>query len=149
AGPLDRINHFVVIYQENWSFDSLYGKFPGANGLAQAGAAVAQVDKAGQPMASLPQPIDTNQKPAAPDSRFPATLPVAPYDLAQYVAPNGKTGDLVHRFYQEQYQIDGGKMDKFAAWSDNPGLTLSYLDASNMPEGQLAQQYTMADNFFH
>ena len=23
AGPLDRINHLIVIYQENWSFDSL------------------------------------------------------------------------------------------------------------------------------
>ena len=30
---LSRIKHFVVIYQENWSFDSLYGLFPGANGL--------------------------------------------------------------------------------------------------------------------
>ena len=35
--PLDQINHIIVIYQENWSFDSLYGKFPGANGLASAG----------------------------------------------------------------------------------------------------------------
>ena|SRR5437870_3677443 len=31
--PLDRVNHIIVIYQENWSFDALYGKFPGANGL--------------------------------------------------------------------------------------------------------------------
>ena len=33
---LNQINHFVVIYQENWSFDSLYGEFPGANGIANA-----------------------------------------------------------------------------------------------------------------
>jgi phospholipase C len=26
---------------------------------------------------------------------------------------------------------------------------MSYYDAANMPEGKLAQQYTMADNFFH
>ena len=26
---------------------------------------------------------------------------------------------------------------------------MSYYDATNMPEGKLAQQYTMADNFFH
>jgi phospholipase C len=25
---LARINHVIVVYQENWSFDSLYGKFP-------------------------------------------------------------------------------------------------------------------------
>ena len=34
-------------------------------------------------------------------------------------------------------------------WSDNPGLAMSYFDATNLPEGQLAQQYTMDDNFFH
>jgi acid phosphatase len=45
-------------------------------------------------------------------------------------------------------QIDGGKMDKFAAWSDNPGLVMSYFDASDLPEGKLARQYTIADNFF-
>src|SRR5258708_21529825 len=33
---LHSIRHIVVIYQENWSFDSLYGLFPGANGLANA-----------------------------------------------------------------------------------------------------------------
>jgi len=56
---------------------------------------------------------------------------------------------MVHRFYQEQYQIDGGKMDKFVAWSDAAGLVMSYYDATNMPEGKLAQQYVLADNFFH
>jgi len=54
-----------------------------------------------------------------------------------------------HRYYQEQYQIDGGKMDKFVAWSDAAGLVMSYYDATNMPEGKLAQQFTMLDNFFH
>src|ERR1700693_252209 len=29
-----KIGHIIVIYQENWSFDSLYGQFPGINGLA-------------------------------------------------------------------------------------------------------------------
>ena len=26
---LANIEHWIVIYQENWSFDGLYGKFPG------------------------------------------------------------------------------------------------------------------------
>jgi phospholipase C len=30
---VQRLRHIIVIYQENWSFDSLYGQFPGANGL--------------------------------------------------------------------------------------------------------------------
>jgi phospholipase C len=149
AGSVDKINHIIVIYQENWSFDSLYGQFPGANGIANAGDALKQVDKEGQPIATLPQPIDTNKKPPAPDPRFPANMPVQPFDIGQYVPPDQKIGDLVHRFYQEQYQIDGGKMDKFVAWSDNGGLVLGYYDGTDMPEGKLAQQYTMADNFFH
>src|SRR5207245_11720068 len=33
---LEKVQHVIVIYQENWSFDSLYGKFPGADGLADA-----------------------------------------------------------------------------------------------------------------
>lgn len=148
-GSIDQINHVIVVYQENWSFDGLYGNFPGANGIANAGGAVKQVDKNGVPYTTLPQPIDNNQKPPAPDARFPANLPVAPFNAAQYVQPNDKTGDLVHRYYQEQYQIDGGKMDKFVAWSDAAGLVMSHYDATHMPEGKLAQQYTMADNFFH
>jgi phospholipase C len=149
SAGLQKINHVVVIYQENWSFDSLYGKFPGANGLDQAGPTTPQVDKDGHPYATLPQPLNTYFNPPVPDPRFPADLPVAPFDTSQFVATNQQTGDLLHRFYQEQYQIDGGKMDKFVAWSDAAGLVLSYYDATNLPEGRLAQQYTLFDNFFH
>jgi len=146
---LSKVGHIVVIYQENWSFDSLYGKFPGADGLANAGNTVKQVDAGGNPYPTLPQPLDTTLKPPGPDTRFPANLPVQPFDASQYVQPDQKTGDLVHRFYQEQLQIDGGKMDKFIAYSDAAGLVMSYYDATSLPEGQLAKQYVMADDFFH
>jgi acid phosphatase len=149
AGPLDRINHLIVIYQENWSFDSLYGEFPGANGIDNAGATLAQVDKNGKPYATLPQAMDNTLKPPTPDTRFPAGLPVQPFDIAKYAAPDQKFPDLGSGFYQEQYQIDGGKMDKFAAWSPNPGLVLGYYNSTFLPVGKLAQQYTLADNLFH
>ena len=42
-----------------------------------------------------------------------------------------------------------GNNQSFVTWSDNPGLVMSRFDATNMPEGLLAQQYTMCDNFFH
>ena len=61
ANPLQNIDHFVVIYQENWSFDALYGSFPGANGISNASAtALAQLDRlTGQPYTSqLGQPFD-------------------------------------------------------------------------------------------
>src|SRR5262249_10208022 len=38
---------------------------------------------------------------------------------------------------------------KFVAWSDAAGLVMSYYDASNYPEGNLAQRYTLGDHFFH
>ncbi|MBV8172457.1 MAG: alkaline phosphatase family protein [Candidatus Eremiobacteraeota bacterium] len=141
---IDKIDHVIVIYQENWSYDGLYGKFPGSNNLASAGA-ITQLDKDGKPLTSVPQPLVNG----TPDPRFPATLPVAAYDVNSYVKPDQTTGDLIHRFYHEQLQIDGGKMDKFVAWSDNGGLVLSYYDASSMPEGKLAAEFVMSDNFFH
>jgi phospholipase C len=149
AGPLDEINHIIVIYQENWSFDSLYGLFPGANGIANAGDTVRQKDKNGQPYTTLPQPLDNTKKPTIPDPRFPADLPVGPFDEGKYVPVDQKSGDLGSRFYQEQNQIDGGKMDKFVAYSDGAGLAMGHYDAAFMPEGNLAQKYTLADNFFH
>src|SRR5579884_3924495 len=50
--PLD---HIIVLYLENHTFDNLYGLFPGANGLAQPGARITQVDQAGRPYATLPR----------------------------------------------------------------------------------------------
>jgi len=146
--PANPINHVIVIYQENWSFDSLYGEFPGANG-PQGASTIPQTDQNGQPYAPLPQPWNTTLKPPGPDPRLPANLPVQPFDLGKYVPADQKIGDLPSSFYQEQAQIDGGKMDQFVARSPAAGLVMGYYDATNMPEGKLAQEYTLADNFFH
>src|SRR5262249_41135213 len=153
-----QIDHFVVIYQENQSFDGLYGNFPGANGLANASAtSLSQLDRlTGQPYTSqLGKPFDlvsgsaaltTPPQPlnGAIDTRFPAGLnTLLPYNAGAYLTPNDRTGDIVHRYWQEQSQIDHGAQNLFVTWSDNPGLVMSYFDATNLPEGLLAQQYTM------
>jgi len=151
AGPdgLKKIDHIVVVYMENRSFDNLYGLFPGANGLSKADGASLQVDKDGKPYQSLPAVMDTSKKPAAADERFPMDMPNKPFDIGKYVSLDEKTGDMVHRFYQEQQQIDGGKMDKFAAFTDAGGLVMGYYDASKTELWGYAQKYTLADNFFH
>ena len=146
---LGKIQHVIVIYQENWSFDGLYGKFPGADGIANAGDRIRQMKKDGTLYRTLPQPLDTSKKPPIPDSRFPTDLPVAPYDIALYVPPQQKIGDTVNRALQEKRQINGGRMDGFVAWSENGGLAMSYYNATELPVGRLAQQYTLADRFFH
>jgi len=144
------IDHVIIIYQENWSFDGLFGKFPGANGIANASPmSIAQTDRAGKPYATLPPSIDTRTHPPARDARIPANLPVAPFDLAPYVPPDSRTGNPTHRFYQQQHQINGGRMDRFVAWTNVGGLVMSYYDATNTPLGKLAQEFVLADNFFH
>jgi hypothetical protein len=47
--------------------------------------------------------------------------------------PGGCTRDLVHRYYQEQYQLDGGKQDRYVTGSDAVGLTMGYYDTSALP----------------
>jgi acid phosphatase len=148
ADRLARIGRIVVIFEENRSFDNMFGLFPGADGLANA-AAARQVDRDGRPYEFLPPVINTNLTPPAVDSRFPERLPNAPFPIDRYVPRNAATGDLVHRFYQEQAQIDGGKMDKFAAFSDAGGLVMGYYDFSDSAHWRLAAEYALADRVFH
>jgi phospholipase C len=141
---LSQMGHLVVIYLENWSFDSLYGSFPGAEGLSAPTAHVPQIDNTtGLPFVTLPQ-VDPN---------IPLGLPNASFDIGQFVPANQLIHDLVHRFYQEQSQIDGGRMDKFVTISDAKGLSLGYYQTSILPMYQLIQsmpgQATVLDHFFH
>lgn len=142
------IQHIVVIYLENHGFDNLYGLFPGADGLKQAENAAPQTDHSGKPYATLPLVMNAEHKPAEVDERFPKNLPNKPFAIDQYVPANQKIGDLVHRFYQNQAQINGGLNDRFAAISDAGGLVMGYYDGRHLPLWKYAQKYTLADHFF-
>src|SRR6266849_3519071 len=72
---LDAIEHVVVIYAENRSFDHLFGLFPGANGIAQA-TNPTQVDHDGTPLSHLPV-----WKDGTPDPAFPTLMPNMPFRL--------------------------------------------------------------------
>ncbi len=146
---LDKINHIIVLYLENRSFDNLYGLFPGADGLANAGPAATQVGKDGKVLETLPPVMNTNPKVPIVDARFPASLPNAPFRAEPFVGPEQTTGDLVHRFYHEQLQIDDGKMEKFAIWSDAGGLVMSTYDGSKFPLWDYAKRYVLMDHFYH
>lgn len=143
-----KIKHLIVIYQENWSFDSLYGKFPGVNGIASASpVSMQQIDRKGKVFDKLPQCINTNTH--RPYTQIPADLPNGPFDLLPYIPIKETTGDLVHRYYQEIAQINGGLMNAFAAWSNAGGFVMSYYDISSTRMGKLSSQFTICDNFFH
>lgn len=136
-----RINHLVVVYMENHSFDNLYGEFKGANGIKNAKIGnFVQVDAEGKPYTYLPE-IPRNNS-------FPTNLPNALFNIDQYVPSDKKTPDVTHRFFHNQLQIDGGKMDKFAAYNDSKGLAMGYYNTEKLPLYPIARKYTLCDNFF-
>jgi phospholipase C len=147
--PLAKIGHIVVIFEENRSFDSFFGKFAGANGLANAGDAATQIGPDGQPYKTLPAAIDSNLKPIGEDKRFPAQLPNQPFEINPYVSLEEDTGDLIHAFFQEQMQINGGAMNRFAAISTAKGLAMGYFDLSSTYLWKLARDFTLGDATFH
>jgi phospholipase C len=136
-----RFNHLVVIILENWSFDSLYSEFQGAEGLTEAMAAAPQVDPTtGQPYQTLPQT----------ESHIPAGLPNAPFALDPFLGLGQDTSiDLTTKFYEEQQQIHGGKMDWFVGVSAAKGLVMGYFHTGDLPLAREAEQYVLCDHFFH
>ncbi|MEI6649272.1 MAG: acid phosphatase [Actinomycetes bacterium] len=191
AVTLNNFKHIVVIYEENHSFDNLYGNWgtvngQKVNGLSNASAtSLNQVNQDGKPFTCLLQNDvnlvtsvagGANCTDSTTATTFTSLFPNAPFKITNYIAPtattcaapgsfaahglvtgaglpNGCTEDLVHRFYQEQYQIDGGKMDRYVTGSDAVGLTMGYYDTTQLPiyqylNGTSAPKYVVADNFF-
>jgi phospholipase C len=67
--------------------------------------------------------------------------------------PGGCTKDIVHRFYQEQYQLNNGQQNRYTTGSDAVGLTQGYYDTTQLPIYQYLHSkdhpdYAIADNFF-
>ncbi|MEQ1546409.1 MAG: acid phosphatase [Methyloglobulus sp.] len=145
---LSDIEHIIVFYAENRSFDNLYGLFPGANGVKQATKEqYTQVDHDGKPFKELP-PIWASQLDKPP---LAERLPNKPFQIDKpslNLPLSARTRDLVHSYYQNIEQINGGKNNKFAAISDAGGLVMGYYDGSKLPLWQWAQDYVLADNFF-
>src|SRR2546428_600575 len=156
--PLRKINHIVVIYEENHSFDNLYGGWEGVNGRANADPAhTRQVDQNGATYTCLLQ-NDVNLvnltatcndaahgfSTAFPntwwmiDPLIPPSATTCPTVLGAFAfpfgvpngtgLPGGCTRDLVHKFYQEQYQLDGGHQDRYATGTDSAGVSMGVYD---------------------
>jgi phospholipase C len=142
APGIKQVQHVVVIYMENHSFDNLYGQFKGADGLSDAKQEnIIQLDADGKPYTTLP--------PIPRSSAFPTNLPNTYFNIDQYVPSDQVSPDVTHAFYQEQMQINGGKMNKFALYNYTKGLTMGYYNTANLPLYELAKKYTLCDHFFH
>jgi acid phosphatase len=186
--PLSKIKHIVVIYEENHSFDNLYGGWEGVNGRSNADAAhTVQVGQSGTPYDCLLQDdVNLNALPTtctdsttgttfssaftnAPfridDSIGPSDTTCPPTPSVAFTQPNGWakgtgsaggcTRDLVHRFYQEQYQLNGGNQNRYVTGSDAAGLSMGYYDTTQLPIYAYLHQddvdhpnYAILDDFF-
>jgi acid phosphatase len=194
AGPghgqpkvIGRYRHLVVIYEENHSFDNLYGTWGRVNGqrvdgLRAAASRTVQVAQNGEAYGCLLQKDVNLTSPPLPATCTDAAHGVTassfantPFTIDNYIPasattcpsgapppsgvlngtgqPGGCTRDLVHRFYQEQYQLDGGKQDRYVTGSDAVGLTMGVYDTKQLPiwqylHGAGAPHYVIADHFF-
>jgi acid phosphatase len=182
---LSKIDHIVVIYQENHSFDNLYGMWEGVRGLRDAPRSrTIQVNQAGTPYQCLLQndvnltspPLSARCTDTTTGTTFTSHFRNRPFTIDDYIAPEdttcpapgvfapngvpkgqglpgGCTRDLVHRFYQEQYQLNDGHQNRYVTGSDAIGLTMGVYDTRALPIYQYLHQhghpnYAIADNFF-
>jgi phospholipase C len=167
---IQKIKRFIILYQENHSFDNLYGDWEGVNGRTPANY-IPQVSQTGSPYTCLlqndpsltsPSPlpvscIDTQNDIASAftnaefliDAYIPATAPTCSGGHR-----GGCTDDLVHRYYQQIYQLNGGQLNRYVTGSDAVGLTMGYYDTRQLPIYRYLHQdghpnYAILDNFFH
>jgi phospholipase C len=135
---IHKIKHIIVIMQENRSFDSYFGTFPGADGIPM---------KNGVPTVCVPDPA-TNQC-------------VKPYHDSQDLNGGGPHGEA-----NATADIDNGKMDGFIAQAEhgrkgctnsvNPVCTntksidvMGYHDAREIPNyWTYAQDFVLQDHMF-
>ncbi|HET8899633.1 MAG TPA: acid phosphatase [Rhodanobacteraceae bacterium] len=160
----ERIRRVVVIYAENRSFNNLFADFPGLEKPLSSltPAEYQQRDRDGSILATLPkvwhglaphaQVVEHRKYQVLEDDI--TDLPNAPWALrtgtGEPLPPGVVTRDLVHRFYENQRQINGGKNDGFVAWGNTGAMTMGYYgdNAATFRLWQLARQYTLCDNFF-
>lgn len=158
------IHHVVVIYAENRSFNNLFANFPG---LQQPLADLPperylQRDRDGSVLQTLP-PIwggmvphaqQAGHRPYKMDEHAITGLPNAPWALR---TTDGKplpmglvTHSPVHRFYENQLQINAGRNDGFVAWGNVGAMLMGYYgdSAVNLRLWNIARDFTLCDNFF-
>ncbi len=134
--PGSYIKHIIVIMQENRSFDSYFGTFPGANGIPM---------KNGEPTVCNPDPLRNICAPPYHDDK-------------------DENGGGPHFAGDEIAEIDGGKMDGFVARAEkynppckdpnNPACgdapdVMGYHDGGDIPNyWAYARSFVLQDHMF-
>ncbi len=138
-----QIQHVVVIYQENASFDHLFGTYPKAGNTD------------GTPFRAAPGTPSVNGLTPALLSANPNSA--NPFRLSRAQA---LTCDQDHEYSAEQQAFDNGLMDKFVQFTNtptcttpgayaNPNLVMGYYDGNSVTGlWNLAQHNAMSDAFY-
>ncbi len=186
---LDGYKNVVVIFQENHSFDNLYGSWgkvgkSRVDGPRHATAAQKrQIGQDGKVYKCLLQNDVNLTSPPLPSTCADTVHGIddsafrnRPFMIDDYIEPTdttcpapgvsapkgvlngtgeigGCTRDLVHRFYQEKYQINGGRQNRYVTGSDAVGLSMGRYDTTKLPiydylHADGAPNYVIADRFF-
>ena len=161
------IDTVVVIYAENRSFNNLFADFPGTGAAAvelPTRARYRRRTATAAVLTALP-PIWGGLVPHAQIIGGNATTMIerrrhhAPAEprRSRCATPDGNplpqgvvTRDLVHRFYENQMQINGGRNDGFVAWGDTGGMVMGhYGDAANLRLWHIAQRVHPVRQLLH
>src|SRR4029079_15149552 len=126
SGSLTRIDHVVVLMQENRSYDSYFS----------------QLHFQGQPQASV-------------ESAKPNAYPLGGPPIHPFVTANScTTADLEHGWDETHLEIDGGRMDGFTTQNLDPtdptgSRTMGYYDHRTLPFYYgIANEFSVADRYF-
>ncbi len=122
--PNTPIQHFIVVMQQNHTFDNYFGTYPGANGIPKN--------------TCLPVSLASGGNGSC----------VAPFHIANY-----PMSDLAHSDITFAGQYQNGKMNGFVDSLNNLNqdgrLSMGYYDGSDIPfYWNLADQYVLFDNYF-
>jgi phospholipase C len=121
--PNTPIEHFIVVMQQNHTFDNYFGTYPGANGLPKD--------------VCLPVSL-ANEKESC----------IAPYKIT-----NEPISDLSHSDVIFSKQFQNGKMNGFVDalnnLNQNGTLSMGYYNDQDIPfYWNLADEYVLFDNYF-
>ncbi len=133
------IQHLVVIYDENQSFDHYFGTYPHA------------ANPQGEPVfTAAANTPEVNGLTGTLIAHNPNTSPPFRLDRTMNV-----TCDNDNHYTDEQKAYDGGLLDKFVQDTSNnatgctPALAMGYYDGNTVTAlWNYAQHYSMSDNFF-
>jgi len=121
--PTTPIEHFIVVMQQNHTFDNYFGTYPGANGIPN----------------EVCMPVTLEE---------PAKECIIPYEIT-----TEPISDLSHSDTTFQAQYQNGKMNGFVdalnKINQNGSLSMGHYDDTDLPfYWNLADQYVLFDNYF-